>query len=975
MKLPWTIEAEVIGESVASQLPSRANGGPADAYRHMLLSAELTRNYGQEAAFTILESHEFENTGGADNGLDFWNNEIGIAIGVFVDAVSGDWDDVITLVRQVVAGSFPTGSYSEIANWNVLSADDGIALAYPRSVFSDSFFPPFTDFDGYADNFSRNYDFRQSGTQVTLNLNGGQLVVPTIATVSPSNWATNPEDDLGNAIPIANLPFPDSNWVAGVGFVYEEGNGNTPDNWTDEEINQCFPSGTLIRLWDGSAKPIEAITQADVVLTHDTQGNRVPGVVDKLFTNTTSEFIRLSLSDGRDPIVTTPGHRFLTETGDYMEIGHMLRLGGGTARVVDLDGSVIEATGELIVYSAETAHMFPEAQTKTIAMQGNTVLKEQVEAGWQTYNFEVREHHNYVAGGVRVHNDSILSTLESGDQLLSLNGGLSDAAIIRDGEVLILDGYPDAAGNTQVGLYYAVQDINPFDGKTAIEFVSEQIANNSALSSDPMALLSSLLGSGAVLPVPQGVFSPAGFVAGLTLADIFSGNSSNNTLNGNANANLLNGDAGNDTLNGNAGDDTLVGGADNDTINGGSGFDTALVDGDRTAFSVARDGNNAAGNNFKFTATSNDGMDSLRDVERIQYDDGRIALDVHGGWDSDNGRAGYVYRLYEAVLDRHPDINGLTSWVDLYDANDAWTRITMANQFLNSQEFSNKYSAFLNGAADTNTKYVTYFYNSALDRAPDAAGLNNWLTQMNNGMSRADVASRFAASGEMRNLVFNDVKDGIWLDSFPTGVTTFRLAATSDASIPFSGYTTDAPDIGSWFDVSTASIIAQYSDNYQRISEGTEGADRLNGNRKSDLIVGGDGNDTMTGGNGADLLIGGDGNDVLWGQNGHDILNGGAGDNVLHGGNGRDTFIFEFNFEERNDVIEDFKSGNDVIQIDWITFDDLTIVDSKSGAVITYNDTETITLRGVAADTISEGDFILAQETILAESDDPFFIL
>lgn len=129
----------------------------------------------------------------------------------------------------------------------------------------------------------------------------------------------------------------------------------------------CFPAGTPITLIDGTTKPIEAITQSDVVLSHDADGNPVAGVVDKLFTNTTSDFIRLSFADGRDDLVATPGHRFLTETGDYMEIGQMLRLGGGVVRVVDLDGSIVEAAGEVIAYSAETAHMFAQSATKTIA--------------------------------------------------------------------------------------------------------------------------------------------------------------------------------------------------------------------------------------------------------------------------------------------------------------------------------------------------------------------------------------------------------------------------------------------------------------------------------------------------------------------------------------------------------------------------------------------------------------------------------
>ncbi|MCT4553191.1 MAG: AHH domain-containing protein, partial [Pelagimonas sp.] len=99
------------------------------------------------------------------------------------------------------------------------------------------------------------------------------------------------------------------------------------------EAQDCFPAGTLITLTDGTAKPVESITQSDVVLTFDADGNPVPGVVDKLFTNTTQEFITLDFADGREKLTVTPGHRFVTETGDYMEIGHLLRLGAGSARV------------------------------------------------------------------------------------------------------------------------------------------------------------------------------------------------------------------------------------------------------------------------------------------------------------------------------------------------------------------------------------------------------------------------------------------------------------------------------------------------------------------------------------------------------------------------------------------------------------------------------------------------------------------
>lgn len=364
---------------------------------------------------------------------------------------------------------------------------------------------------------------------------------------------------------------------------------------------QCFGAGTPIDMWpvglalkpnaDGVydqdavragiwTKPIEEVSDTDTVVTFDGCGNAMPGRVDKLFNNTTPEFFRLSFTDGRDPLVTTPGHRFLTETGDYMEIGHMLRLGGGTARVVNLDGSVVEATGELIVYSAETAHMFPEAQTKTIAMQGNTVLKEQVEAGWQTYNFEVREHHNYVAGGIRVHNDSVLASLQPGEELLSLNSDLTNLAVIDGDEVVVRLGTPDPFGNTQIHFQTGFRD-NPFSGIDATDTAEALIANNPALASDPVALLASLGTSGA-LPDPDltGVFILGiGFIQGLSASDIVEGTSGNDALSGTSSADIIYGLAGNDSIVGGDGDDALYSGAADansygrDTIYGEGGDD------------------------------------------------------------------------------------------------------------------------------------------------------------------------------------------------------------------------------------------------------------------------------------------------------------------------------------------------------------------------------------------------------------------
>lgn len=75
---------------------------------------------------------------------------------------------------------------------------------------------------------------------------------------------------------------------------------------------------------------------------------------------------------------------------------------------------------------------------------GGLALKPEVVRGWKTYNFTVEQYHTYIADGVRVHNDSILSHVEPGDELISLASNLEDAAVFRPTasgeELLILDG-------------------------------------------------------------------------------------------------------------------------------------------------------------------------------------------------------------------------------------------------------------------------------------------------------------------------------------------------------------------------------------------------------------------------------------------------------------------------------------------------------------------------------------------------------
>ena len=86
-------------------------------------------------------------------------------------------------------------------------------------------------------------------------------------------------------------------------------------------------------------------------------------------------------------------------------------------------------------------------------------------------------------------------------------------------------------------------------------------------------------------------------------------------------------DTGNDTLNGGAGNDTLIGGRGSDTLDGGDGIDTAVFSTLRSASQFSRDGDT-------LRITTGSDTDQLTRIERLQFADRKIALDLDGnaGW-------------------------------------------------------------------------------------------------------------------------------------------------------------------------------------------------------------------------------------------------------------------------------------------------------------------------------------------------------
>lgn len=194
-----------------------------------------------------------------------------------------------------------------------------------------------------------------------------------------------------------------------------------------------------------------------------------------------------------------------------------------------------------------------------------------------------------------------------------------------------------------------------------------------------------------------------------------------------------------DVLLGGAGDDTLRGGAGSDTLDGGPGLDVAIYAGSRTDYRVER-------SEGVYRVHAAGAIDTLVGVERLQFANGYVALDV-------DGTAGMAYRLYRAALGRPPDPSGLGYQMHALDTGLAPTQL--AGNFIASPEFQHTYGA-LDEAA-----FVTLLYRNVLGRAPDEAGLHFHLDALQRGAGREAVLLGFSESPENRAGVLGAVQGGM----------------------------------------------------------------------------------------------------------------------------------------------------------------------------------------------------------------------
>jgi Domain of unknown function (DUF4214) len=194
-------------------------------------------------------------------------------------------------------------------------------------------------------------------------------------------------------------------------------------------------------------------------------------------------------------------------------------------------------------------------------------------------------------------------------------------------------------------------------------------------------------------------------------------------------------------LTGTAGNDVLAASSGGGVLDGKGGIDTAVFSGTRASYSLSSDGTN-----FSAYDVVNGSTTKLVGIERVQFSDQTLALDV-------NGNAGEAYRLYQAAFNRTPDKPGLGYWIDAMDKG--LNLMQVAGSFIASDEFHDKY-----GANPGDAQFVTALYANVLHRAPDAAGYDFWMHSLQVA-PRAEVLVDFSESAENQAQVIGTIQNGI----------------------------------------------------------------------------------------------------------------------------------------------------------------------------------------------------------------------
>lgn len=197
---------------------------------------------------------------------------------------------------------------------------------------------------------------------------------------------------------------------------------------------------------------------------------------------------------------------------------------------------------------------------------------------------------------------------------------------------------------------------------------------------------------------------------------------------------------------GTANGDTITINPGSTAVDAGAGIDTVVFNGNRADYRLRDE-------TWGFSATAANGeVDGLFNVERIKFNDGYKAIDI-------DGAAGEVFRLYQAIFDRAPDLGGMGYWLHRRDTGTELMQIAKEFMSITAPDGTIEFET-LYGKNLSNEQFIVELYDNVLNRAPDASGQAYWLQQIQLH-SREQILMAFSESPENKVNVVELIAQGI----------------------------------------------------------------------------------------------------------------------------------------------------------------------------------------------------------------------
>lgn len=170
--------------------------------------------------------------------------------------------------------------------------------------------------------------------------------------------------------------------------------------------------------------------------------------------------------------------------------------------------------------------------------------------------------------------------------------------------------------------------------------------------------------------------------------------------------------------------DTLKGGPGTDFFDGGLGLDTVVYSGPQERYTI-----NKSGNRYVVSEpTGSDDTDYLVNIERLQFANGKVALDV------ENGNAGEAAKLIGALLGPTYVKDKVLAGIVINLLDQEYTSDTIANLGLATPMYLSM------AGSSSNTDFVKQVFTNVVGRPPTPSESSTYVNMLDAGTSQSALA-------------------------------------------------------------------------------------------------------------------------------------------------------------------------------------------------------------------------------------------